>query len=315
MKYDEKLYLTFFEKLYTIRRFENKVYEFAERGLVFGSTHLEVGEEATAVGTLLNITKDDYMIATHRGHGQEIMKGTDLRSMMAEMIGKSTGICGGRVGSMHVTDVSVNNLGAQGIIGATFPIAVGVGLGLNLMAEKEKILIAFFGDGATNQGTFYESLNMADVWSVPVFFVCVNNLYGMGTHYCKTCNIEIFKKAAFFNIKTAFEDGNDVGAVYEKSKEMIAYVRKSRRPAFLELKTYRTIGHSAFDKHPYRTKEEIEEWKKVDPVKRAEEAILSGGTSSAKIDEIKKNVDAAIEDAAAFALESAYPKYEPSLEQ
>jgi pyruvate dehydrogenase E1 component alpha subunit len=315
MKYDEKLYLTFLEKLYLIRRFENKVYEFAERGLVFGSTHLEVGEEATAVGTLLNIRKDDYMLATHRGHGQELLKGTDLKSMMAEMIGKATGICGGRVGSMHVTDISVNNLGAQGIIGATFPIAVGVGLGLNLLSEKEKILIAFFGDGATNQGNFYESLNMADVWNTPVFFVCVNNLYGMGTHYCRTCNIEIYKKAAFFNIKSDFCDGNDVGAIYEKSKELIEYVRTKRRPAFLELKTYRTIGHSAFDKHPYRTKEEIEEWKKADPIKRAEALMLSSGTSQAKIDEVKKKVDAQIEEAASFALESAYPAYEPCLEQ
>jgi len=315
MKYDEKLYLTFLEKLYLIRRFENKVYEFAERGLVFGSTHLEVGEEATAVGTLLNINKDDYMIATHRGHGQELLKGTDLKAMMAEMIGKATGICGGRVGSMHVTDISVNNLGAQGIIGATFPISVGVGLGLNLLSDKEKILIAFFGDGSTNQGNFYESLNMADVWNVPVFFVCVNNLYGMGTHYCSTCNIEIHKKAAFFNIKSGFCDGNDVGAVYEKSKELIDYVRSKRRPAFLELKTYRTIGHSAFDKHPYRTKEEIEEWKKLDPIKRAEEAMLASGTGQDKIDDVKKKVDAQIQEAAAFALESAYPAYEPSLEQ
>ena len=315
MKYDEKLYLTFLEKLYLVRRFENKVYEFAERGLVFGSTHLEVGEEATAVGTLLNINKDDYMIATHRGHGQELLKGTDLKAMMAEMIGKATGICGGRVGSMHVTDISVNNLGAQGIIGATFPISVGVGLGLNLLSDKEKILIAFFGDGSTNQGNFYESLNMADVWNVPVFFVCVNNLYGMGTHYCSTCNIEIHKKAAFFNIKSDFCDGNDVGAVYEKSKELIEYVRANRRPAFLELKTYRTIGHSAFDKHPYRTKEEIEEWKRLDPIKRAEEIILASGTAKEKIDEVKKKVDAQIEEAAAFALESAYPSYEASLEQ
>ena len=156
---------------------------------------------------------------------------------------------------------------------------------------------------------------MADIWSVPVFFVCVNNLYGMGTHYCSTCNIEIYKKASFFNIKSGFCDGNDVGAVYEKSKELIDYVRSKRRPAFLELKTYRTIGHSAFDKHPYRTKEEIEEWKRLDPIKRAEELMLSLGTAKDKIDDVKKKVDAQIQEAAAFALESAYPAYEASLEQ
>jgi len=185
MKYDENLYLTFLEKMYLIRRFENKVYEFAERGLVFGSTHLEVGEEATAVGTLLNIKKEDYLIATHRGHGQELLKGTDVRKMMAEMIGKKTGVCGGRVGSMHVTDASVNNLGAQGIIGASFPISVGVGLALNLLEDKDRILISFFGDGASNQGNFYESLNIEDLWKVPVLFDLLNIQYGMGKAYCK----------------------------------------------------------------------------------------------------------------------------------
>ena len=315
MKYNETLYLEFLEKMYLIRKFEQKVYEFAERGLVFGSTHLEVGEEATAVGTLLNINKDDYLIATHRGHGQELMKGTSARAMMAEMIGKQTGICGGRVGSMHIADISVNNLGAQGIIGASFPISVGVGLALNLLDIKDSILISFFGDGATNQGNFYESLNMADIWKVPVFFVCVNNLYGMGTHYCKTCNIEIHKKASFFNIRADAEDGNDVVAVYEKSRELIDYVRKSRQAALLELRTYRTIGHSAFDRHPYRTKEEIEEWKKADPIKRIEDKIIEQGTSRKKIDAVKKKVDDVIEDAANFALDSKYPDYDPAMEQ
>lgn len=315
MNYDQNLYLTFLEKMYLIRRFENKVYEFAERGLVFGSTHLEVGEEATAVGTLLNIKKEDYLIATHRGHGQELLKGTDVRKMMAEMIGKKTGVCGGRVGSMHVTDASVNNLGAQGIIGASFPISVGVGLALNLLEDKDKILISFFGDGASNQGNFYESLNMASLWQVPVFFVCVNNQYGMGTSYCSTCNIEIHKKASFFNIKSQVCDGNDVAAVYYKSKELIDYVRSKRLPALLELKTYRTIGHSAFDKHPYRTKEEIEAWKQKDPIKKTEDTLMQNGTPQDKIDAVKEKVDKIIQDAADFALSSEYPAYSDSMVQ
>jgi len=315
MNFNQDLFLTFFEKMYLIRRFEQKVYEFAERGLVFGSTHLEVGEEATAVGTLLNINKEDYLIATHRGHGQELLKGTDVKNMMAEMIGKDAGVCGGRVGSMHVADASVNNLGAQGIIGASFPISVGVGLALNLLGDKEKILISFFGDGASNQGNFYESLNMADLWSVPVFFVCVNNQYGMGTAYCSTCNIEIHKKASLFNIKSDYEDGNDVEKVYHKSKELIDYVRTKRLPALLELKTYRTIGHSAFDKHPYRTKEEIEDWKKKDPIKRIEATLTSNGVPLDTIDDIKKKVEAQIQDAADFAIKSEYPAYTDALEQ
>jgi TPP-dependent pyruvate/acetoin dehydrogenase alpha subunit len=315
MKYDEQLLLTFLEKMYLVRRFEQKVYEFAEKGLVFGSTHLGIGEEATSVGTILNLNKDDYMIATHRGHGQELMKGTSVDAMMAEMIGKETGICKGRVGSMHVTDRAVNNLGAQGIIGATFPISVGVGLAIKLKNLGSQILMSFFGDGSTNQGNFYESLNFADIWKVPVLFVCVNNLYGMGTQYCRTCNIEIHKKAQFFNIESDIADGNDVTEVYEKTKKLVDMVRTHRRSALLELRTYRTSGHSAFDRHPYRTKEEIEEWKKLDPIIRVEEKLKSAGTNEQKIANVKKKVDAIIEQAGKFALESSYPKFDISMEQ
>lgn len=315
MKYDEQLFLTFLEKMYLVRRFEQKVYEFAERGLVFGSTHLGIGEEATSVGTIMNLNKDDYMIATHRGHGQELMKGTSVDQMMAEMIGKETGICKGRVGSMHVTDRSVNNLGAQGIIGATFPISVGVGLAIKLKNLSGRILMSFFGDGSTNQGNFYESLNFADIWKVPVIFICVNNLYGMGTQYCRTCNVEIYKKAEFFNIESDVADGNDVVEVYEKTARLVEMVRKERRAALLELRTYRTSGHSAFDKHPYRTKEEIEEWKKLDPIIRVEEKLKSSGTPDQKIIDLKKKVDGIIEQAGNFALESKYPEFDESMEQ
>jgi pyruvate dehydrogenase E1 component alpha subunit len=315
MKYDEQLLLTFLEKMYLIRRFEQKVYEFAERGLVFGSTHLGIGEEATAVGTIMNLRQDDYIIATHRGHGQELMKGTGVSQMMAEMIGKETGICKGRVGSMHVVDKSVNNLGAQGIIGASFPISIGVGLAIKLKNLGDRILMSFFGDGSTNQGNFYESLNFADLWKVPVLFICVNNLYGMGTHYCRTCNIEVYKKANFFNIASDVADGNDVVEVYEKTGKLVEMVRKERCTALLELRTYRTIGHSAFDKHPYRTKEEIEEWKKLDPIKRVEEKLYNAGTSEQKIKDVKKKVDDIIEDASKFALESKYPQFDMSMEQ
>jgi TPP-dependent pyruvate/acetoin dehydrogenase alpha subunit len=175
--------------------------------------------------------------------------------------------------------------------------------------------MSFFGDGSTNQGNFYESLNFADIWKVPVLFICVNNLYGMGTHYCKTCNIEIHKKAGFFNIKSDVADGNDVVEVYEKSKKLVEMVRSQRCSALLELKTYRTSGHSAFDKHPYRTKEEIEEWKKLDPIIRVEEKLKAAGASVQKISDVKKKVDGIIEQAGKFALESNYPKFDISMEQ
>jgi len=309
MVIDNNLLLEFLEKMYLIRQFEAKIYNFAERGLVFGSVHLCIGEEATAVGTCLNLKKEDYLIATHRGHGQEIIKGSDIKKLLAEIIGKETGLCKGRVGSMHLTDSSVNNLGAQGIIGASFPVSVGVGLAIKLQ-ESERILISFFGDGATNQGNFYESLNIADLWNLPILFACVNNLYGMGTPYDKTCNINIYEKAKIFNIKSVSVDGNDVEEVFFKTRELVDYIREKQRPALIEMKTYRILGHSAFDKHPYRSKEEIEEWKNKDPIKKLENKLKAKKINSELIESIKKRIDKMVTEAEEFALESKYPSFD-----
>jgi pyruvate dehydrogenase E1 component alpha subunit len=303
----------FLEKMYLIRSFETKLYSFAERGKIFGSIHLCIGEEATAVGVCANLKNEDYIITTHRGHGQALAKGSDVKKMMAEMMGKKTGLCKGRVGSMHVADRSTNNLGAQGIIGATFPIATGVGLALKLK-NSDRILAAFFGDGSTNQGNFYESLSISQVWEIPVVFVCVNNLYGMGTHYNKTCSLDVYEKGKAFKIPSIWVDGNDVIEIYLKTKELIEVVRKKKNPALLELRTYRWLGHSAFDRHPYRTKEEIEYWKKSDPIKRLEDRIMENGPFSAKIASIKQKVDELVGEAAKFAEESSYPELEKTME-
>ncbi|MGZ5472082.1 MAG: thiamine pyrophosphate-dependent dehydrogenase E1 component subunit alpha [Nitrososphaeraceae archaeon] len=314
MVIDNNLLLEFLEKMYLIRQFESKLYNLSERGLVFGSVHLCMGEEATAVGTCMNLKKEDYLIATHRGHGQEIAKGSDIKKMLAEMIGKETGLCKGRVGSMHITDRSVNNLGAQGIIGASFPISVGVGLAIKLQ-NLDRILISFFGDGATNQGNFYESLNMVDLWSLPVLFACVNNLYGMGTHYEKTCNINICEKSKIFNIRSECVDGNNVEEIFLKTKELVNYIKEKQRPALIEMKTYRILGHSAFDKHPYRSKEEIEEWKNKDPIKKLEDKLLTKKINSEPIESIKKKIDSMIAEAEKFALESKYPTFSSLVEE
>lgn len=307
------LLFEFLEKMYLIRSFEKKLYGFAERGLVFGSVHLCIGEEATAVGICANLKNEDYMIATHRGHGQALAKGSDVNKMMAEMLGKETGLCGGRVGSMHVADRTVNNLGAQGIIGASFPISLGVGLAIKLK-NTDRILATFFGDSSTNQGTFYESLSMADLWKIPVVFVCVNNLYGMGTHYKRTCNLEVVEKGRALNIPSISLDGNDVVEVYLKTKEIIEKVKKDRGPALIELKTYRQLGHSAFDRHPYREKDEVEKWKKLDPIGRLEKKLVGNGVDIKEIDSIKKKVNLQIEEAALFATESKYPEFEEEME-
>lgn len=314
MNVDNDLLLVFFEKMLLVRKFEMKVYELAEKGLVRGSVHLTIGEEATAIGACLSLKEEDYIITTHRGHGQELAKGADVNKMMAEMIGKETGLCKGRVGSMHITDREHNNLGAQGIIGASFPISVGVGLAIKLK-EMNSILLSFFGDGSTNQGTFYESMNFADLWRLPILFVCINNQYGMGTAYCKTCNTDIYEKGKLFNIASAAIDGNDVIAVYEKTKEFAEMVRKEKRSALLELRTYRLLGHSAFDRKPYRTKEEVEEWKKRDPIVRVEEKLLKNKVSPEILEEIKNKVNDIIAAAEKFAIESKYPTYDNSMEQ
>ncbi len=305
MKEDNKLLSTFLEKMFLVRQFEYKVYEFATKGIVFGSVHLCIGEEATAVGSCMDLKSEDYILPTHRGHGQALAKGADPSKFLAEIIGRETGLCKGRVGSMHAFDKENNNLGAQGILGAQFPIAVGAGLALKLKKSKS-IVACYFGDGTSNQGTFYEALNMADIWDLPIFFVCVNNLYGMGTHYDKTSNVDIFEKAKSFNIITETVDGNDVEEVYIKAKKMISKVRKDRRPALLECYTYRWFGHSAFDNRPYRPKEEIEEWKARDPIKKLEKKMVKNGMSSGDIENIKKNINKKIGDAAKFALESGY---------
>jgi TPP-dependent pyruvate/acetoin dehydrogenase alpha subunit len=259
MKIDENLLLEFLKNMYLIRGFEQKLYELAEKGLVFGSIHLCIGEEASSVGISANLKKEDFIIPTHRGHGQEIAKGSDLNKMLAEIIGKGNGLCKGRVGSMHIADKSVNNLGAQGIIGASFPISIGVGLAIKLK-KMNSIVVCFFGEGATNQGNFFESLNIAELWGLPILFACVNNQYGMGTPYSKTSNIEVHNKSEAFNIRSSIIDGNDVEQVYIKSGQLIDYIKKEKKPALIEMLTYRWLGHSAFDRHPYRSKEEINEW-------------------------------------------------------
>ena len=313
MKIEEKQKLLFLEKMMLIRQFEYKITEFARQGKIYGSVHLCVGEEASAVGTGFALKKEDYVIPTHRGHGQAISKGTDVNLLLAEIAAKESGLCRGRVGSMHFFDKANNIIGSQGILGAQFPIAVGAGLAVKLKEEKG-IVACYFGDGTSNQGLFYESMNFAQLWSLPIIFICTNNLYGMGTHYSKTCSIDIYEKAQLFNIKTDTADGNDIEEVYEKTLKLTEYVRKNRKPAVIELYTYRWLGHSALDSRPYRPKEEIEEWIKKDPIKRYEEKLLKEKIESKKIEEVKARVEKELEDAAKFADESPLPVFTNDME-
>jgi pyruvate dehydrogenase E1 component alpha subunit len=304
-----------YTKMLEIRLFEEKVFELYGQNLVPGTIHLYAGEEAVAVGVCSNLTKDDYIISTHRGHGHCIAKGADLRKTMAEILGKKTGYCKGKGGSMHIADFAIGMLGATAVVGAGLPIAVGAGLSAKLRGTKQ-VVACFFGDGASNQGTFHESLNMASVWKLPVIFVCENNLYAMGTCQSRVMNIEnIADRAVAYGISGVVVDGNDVLAVHEAACKAIEDIRSGSGPVLIECKTYRHKGHSRVDPAKYRPKKEVEEWLAKDPIKRFRDRVLQeNALTEAEIRQIDGEVAERIEDAVRFATSSPYPAPEEALE-
>jgi TPP-dependent pyruvate/acetoin dehydrogenase alpha subunit len=304
-----ELLLAFYEKMLLVRSFENKLFELAKKGIVRGSVHFSIGEEATSVGTCMAIAPQDYILPTHRGHGQELAKGADPGRLLAEIAGRETGFSGGRGGTMHIYDRQTNNLGSQGILGAQFPICIGVGLAIKLQKMEDTTVLCYFGDGTSNLGNFYEVLNIAALWSLPVVFVCVNNGYGMGTKYEQACTAEICRKAELFGMLAATVDGNDVEQVYERTRDIVGIVKKEKKPALIELLTYRIMGHSAFDTRPYRTSEEVAEWKKKDPIDRLVRRCGEAGIDGAALGAVQQKVAAVIAGAEKFALDSAFPAY------
>jgi pyruvate dehydrogenase E1 component alpha subunit len=302
-------------KMLQIRFFEEKVFELYGQNLVPGTIHLYAGEEAVAVGVCSALKKDDYITSTHRGHGHCIAKGADLKRIMAEILGKKTGYCKGKGGSMHIADFSIGMLGATAVVGAGLPIAVGAGLSIKLR-KTNQVVACFFGEGASNQGTFHESINMASTWKLPVIFICENNLYAMGTRQSTVMNIEnIADRAIAYGIPGVVVDGNDVLAVCEATQKAVERARKNEGPTLIECKTYRHKGHSRVDPARYRPKEEVEEWLAKDPVKRFREKLLQANIlTEDEIKKIEKEVSAEIEEAVNFAIESPYPKPEEALE-
>jgi len=309
----EKL-LEMYRKMLEIRQFEEKVYELYGQNLVPGTIHLYAGQEAVAVGICANLRRGDYIVSTHRGHGHCIAKGADLKRVMAEILGKKTGYCKGKGGSMHIADFSVGILGATGVVGAGIPIAVGTGLSIKLRGT-DQVVACFFGDGASNQGTFHEGINMAAIWKLPVLFVCENNLYAMGTRQSRVMLIEkISERAAAYGIPGVTVDGNDVLAVYEAAKEAIERAKRGEGPTLIECRTYRHKGHSRMDPATYRPKEEVEYWLKKDPIKRFRGRLLEMGIlTEEEAKKIEDEVSQAIEEAVKFALESPYPEPEEAL--
>jgi pyruvate dehydrogenase E1 component alpha subunit len=310
----EKL-IEMYRQMLRIRHFEEKVYELYGQNLVPGTIHLYVGQEAVAVGVCANLRKDDYITSTHRGHGHCIAKGADLRRVMAEILGKKTGYCKGKGGSMHIADFSIGMLGATAVVGAGIPIAVGAGLSLRLR-RTDQVVACFFGEGASNQGTFHEGINMAAIWSLPVIFVCENNLYAMGTRQSMVMKIKnVADRASAYGIPGVTVDGNDVLAVYEAAHEAVDRARRGEGPTLIECKTYRHKGHSRFDPATYRPKEEVETWLKKDPIQRFRAKLLEMGLlTEQKAGKLEREAVSAVEEAVKFAMESPYPAPEEALE-
>ncbi len=255
-------------KMYLIRRFEEGAEDSYMRGLIHGTMHLSIGQEASAVGACMALTDNDKITSTHRGHGHCVAKGADVSKMFAEFFGKESGYCKGRGGSMHIADVEKGNLGANGIVGGGLPIAVGAALSAKRL-KTGAVTVCFFGDGANNEGAFHEALNMAAIWKLPVVFVCENNQYGMSTSTERSTAVtSIADRALAYAMPGSTVDGNDFSAVAEAVDTAVSRARDGQGPSLIESMTYRWRGHSKSDRNRYRTKDEISVWMKRDPIGR-----------------------------------------------
>lgn len=301
-------HLDLYRQMLVIRFFEEKVNDLFVRGVITGTAHLCVGQEATAVGACGALRKGDYVTSTHRGHGHFIARGGDPRRIMAELFGKATGYSGGRGGSQLMALHRIGFLGANGITGAGIPLATGVGLSLKLR-KRRQVVLCFFGDGAANQGTFHESLNMAAVWRLPVVYLCENNLYAMSTPFKAAFAIDrICDRAGAYGMPGSAVDGNDVLAVRAAVAEACERARRGEGPTLLECRTYRFLGHSRGDPRRYRTPEEEAEWRRKDPVERfRKELRASGQLTPAAERRIRGESRAIVAQAVAYARRSPDP--------
>jgi pyruvate dehydrogenase E1 component alpha subunit len=311
---DRAALLEMYERMVQIRVFEDLAGKNFAAGLVPGFVHLYAGEEAVAVGICSQLTNRDYITSTHRGHGHCIAKGVDIDGMVAELMGKSTGICKGKGGSMHIADVEKGMLGANGIVGGGIPLACGAALTAKSLGTGG-VAVCFFGDGASNQGTFHEGLNLASIWNLPVVFVCENNGYAESTPVRYHCSAsDIANRASAYEIPGVVVDGLDVFAVYEAAAEAIARARRGEGPTLLETKTYRYYGHFQGDQVTYRTTEELEAYKQRDPIQSLRSAILDRGIATTdELDAIDARVTKQLDDAWDAAKAAPFPAPEEAL--
>ena len=299
-------------ELYTntlrIRLFEERVWDLFSQNLIPGTVHLYLGQEAVAAGVAGALEKKDWVQSTHRGHGHVIAKGADMKAAMAELMGKRTGSNKGKGGSMHITQFSAGVLGATGVVASGLPIAVGAALSAKMRRSGE-IVVCFFGDGASNNGTFGECLNMSSIWKLPVIWVIENNLYAMGTPIKTVCpTTDIARRADGYCIPNVVVNGNDALEVYEAAAEAASRAREGNGPTVIECKTYRLKGHSRFDPGKYRPEDEVKAWLERDAVATTLQAVIERkGITKSQADAVRVDVQKEVDEAAKYALESPYP--------
>lgn len=307
---DVEHWLHMYEQMAKIRAFEEKVNELYTKALMPGLAHLYIGQEAVAVGVCETLRRDDYITSTHRGHGHCLAKGASVDRMFAELLGKEAGYCRGKGGSMHIADQDTGNLGANAIVGGSAGIATGAAFSAKRRGTGQ-VAVCFFGEGALGQGVLYETMNLAQLWKLPVIYVCENNQYNEYTHYTETTAGALTARPAAFGIFTEEVDGQDVRAVYATTRHVVERARQGEGPAFLVSNTYRYRGHHVgdIDRAYYRSKEEERHWATTqDPLQTLADWLLGQRlTEQAVLDRIQADVKAAIEAAAQFAMDAPYP--------
>jgi len=304
-----------YRKMLEIRHFEQRIYYLFLEGLIPGTIHLYTGQEAVAVGVCAALRENDFVMSTHRPHGHYIAKGGRIDRLMAELLGKETGCCKGKGGSMHIGDFRIGMPPAIAIVGANVPIAAGIGLSFKMKGTSQ-VVVCFFGDGAVNQGMWHEGVNIAAIWKLPVILVCENNFYAASTHVSEAVPLKrIAERASAYGIPGVTVDGNDVLAVFKTAEEAVIRARKGLGPTLIECLTYRHGGHSRGDPATYRPRKEVEEWLKKDPILRFKERLIKIGILTEKeAADIEKEVLEKIEEAVKSAKESPLPQPETALE-
>jgi len=308
IKFNKETYLRWFELMMLIRRFEEKSAQLYGQQKIRGFCHLYIGQEAVIAGTMSAITKDDNIITAYRDHGHALACGLSANSVMAELFGKETGCTKGKGGSMHMFSKEHNFFGGHGIVGGQIPLGAGIALAEQYNGT-DNICVCFLGDGAVRQGALHETFNMAMLWNLPVVFVCENNEYAMGTSVERTTNVlDIYKIGAAYDMPSEQVDGMSCEAVHESMEKAVARARKGDGPTFLEIKTYRYRGHSMSDPAKYRTKEELENYKNLDPIEQVRKTLISKKWATAKaLEEMEERIENEVAESVEFAENSPYP--------